>query len=469
MTSGSNTYRAFKDQRAVLERQAREHTDAMHNMQRVMQTSVQHQSELWKRLATVHLNANLELPVSVRKSMDARHSKIEAGRAQVERIKTALSSLKRKRSAVTEHLENLKSDLDAAKEAISIRFEADARVVEARRRLAELKVAHDLLADKRQRAVKELNEKRGAHEHDEFFAYLRGRGYGTASYSAWLPLTRMLDAALARVTNYREENANYERLMAVPAWVEERISALGPDEKVAEAAFAMLEREFFAELDPKRDEVTRKNDELRKLDDEIEGENQDIASMNKFLSDAAIAQDAELKRIIDDFTEILRNTRINDLKRLAAQSSDPEDDKIVAELQLLTDENAELTKKVDLEKDALYHLERKIKSFEVVEKHLKRKGWNDSDHKFTGVDPDFLSTQLSKDAFTAAIVIGMLNDHHREPPRHETSYGSSHTGGSSYGSNHGSTSNSDSFGGSGSFSTSNSFGGDSSYSTTDSF
>jgi hypothetical protein len=470
MTSGRKTYNSFSESRAVLERQARFCADAIHTSERRMQSVVQRQGELWKNLAAKHINANLELPESVRKSMDGRHGKIEAKKSEIERIKTNLSALKRMRSSTAEQRANHAMALDSAHQAIVGRFEADPRVSELRRRIAGLTHAFAEADDKKKRALAELAQKRVDYEDDELFVYLRSRGFGTPAYSAWFPLTRVLDSALARATNFIEERANYDLLVAVPGWVDERIEALAPGQQKAEAEFSEFERMYFGELDQQKNVVAENDRVLRDIDNSIALEDSAIAAANKFLSDAALAEDSELKRIISDFSALLAKKGFHDLERLASETKDPEDDKIVSELQLLMDELLRLNKSVELEKSELFVLERKVNSFEQVEKHLRSKGWNDSDHSFNGVDADHLSNKLATDTLTAAIVIGMLSNAHEEPRRND--YGSSSSnsgyggyGGSSYGGSSSRSSDSPTF------TTTDSFGGggNDTVTTTDSF
>lgn len=470
MTSGTQTLNSFADKRAILERQARAHADAIHTHERRMQTIVQSQGELWKRMAAIHINANLELPAGVRKSMDGRHDKIEVKKIEVERIKTNLSALKRMRTATAEQRANLAQGLERDHAVIKNRFEADPRIVDLRRRIADLTHAMSEADDKKERAAAELAEKRGAYESDELFCYLRRRGYGTSTYSAWFPLTRLLEGALARATNFFEERNNYDLLVAVPGWVDERIAALTPGLEQANKDFAEIESEFFGELSDQKMALAAKDEELHELDRSIDGENNAIAVANKFLSDAALAEDSELKRIVADFSAILSKKGFHDLKRLAAQTKDPEDDQIVAQLQDLMDELAALTQSVEAEKTELFVLERKVKSFEQVENHLRTNGWNGRDHTFNGVDSETLSNQLSTDAFSVAVVLAMLKNAHEEPRRHD--YGSSFGNGNGnsgyptasqtdYGSRSDDTPT---------FTTSDSYGGTSdSYTTTDSY
>jgi hypothetical protein len=470
MTSGTQTLNSFADQRAVLERQARAHADAIHTHERRMQTIVQAQGELWKRMAAIHINANLELPAGVRKSMDGRHDKIEVKKVEVDRIKTNLSSLKRMRTAAAEQHANLAQGLERDHAVIKNRFEADPRIVDLRRRIAALTQALSEADDKKKRAAAELAEKRGAYENDELFGYLRRRNYGTPTYSSWFPITRLLEGGLARATNFFEERANYELLVAVPDWVDDRIAALTPGREKADAEFAEIETEYFGELSDQKKALAAKDEELHEIDRSIEGENNAIAVANKFLSDAALAEDSELKRIVADFSAILSKKGFYDLKRLAAETKDPEDDQIVAQLQELMGELADLTKSVESEKTELFVLERKVKSFDQVENHLRSKGWNGRDHTFNGVNSETLSNQLSTDAFSAAVVIGMLTNAHEEPRHHD--YGSSY-GNSGGNSGYSRSSSSDSGSGSDStpaYSPSDSFGGGGdSYTVTDSF
>jgi hypothetical protein len=461
MSNGSKTYNSFTDARASLERQARTHAENIHDAERRMQGIVQRQGKLWSQLAAIHINSNLELPPSVQRSMDGRHSKIEAKKIEVERIKTALSSLKRKRDAAAEERASHAEKLNADHRAIFARFEADPKVIDLHRRIFGLTQSFTEANEKKNRAEAELAQKRVAYETDELFGYLRRRGYGTPTYSAWFPLTRALDAALARATSFKDERANYDLLVAVPGWTDERIAALVPTREKANVELSHIEREYFGSLDQQKNALDAMDEALREVDRAIAAENDDIAVANKFLSDAALAEDSELKRVISDFSSILAKRGFSDLKRLASETKDTEDDNIVRELQTLVGELATLSRKVEAEKNELFVCERKVKSFEQVERHLRSKGWNDSRHSFNGVNTEYLTSQLSSDTFTAAVVIGMLSNAHEEPRRSDygSSYGSS---GSSYSSRSEDTPT---------FSTTDSFGGGNSdnFTTTDSF
>lgn len=459
-TSGSNAYSVFKDRRAVLERSARDQADTIHKAERRLQSVIARQGDLWHRLSVLHIGADVALPTSVRHSLDARHEKIEATKKDVESIKTRLSSLKRKRSDVSAQLSATEADFANEHAAVSARFDADARVVSTRRILADLSRAHADLEEKQRRADEEFASKRVGYEEDIFFMYLQNRKFDTEAYAPWFGLVRRLDAALAARTNYREERANYNRLSAHHGWIAERIENLHPEEERAKAEFAALEREFFEVLEPRKSAVAKRSGELRAVDREIEAENAAIATANKFLSDAALASDSEIKRISMDFANILKGKGFDDLERLAARTTSSEDDMIVSELRSLAAETAVLNRDIEAGKSELFSLERKIKSFEDVESHIRRNGWNDSGHGFNNLDADNLSKQLANDALTAGVIIGYLSNSHVSPPRrNDYGSGSGYSSGSS--SSYGSSSDS--------YSTTSSFGGSDSYSTTDSF
>lgn len=464
-TSGRNAYNAFKDSRATLEREARGRSDDIHRAESRTRAIIERQGLLWTRLSAIHIDAALDLPESVKRSMGKRNERIDETQAEVERVKDRLSALKRKRAeASARHCstEQLLSDEHAA---ISARFEADPRVMEARMKIADLNAANGILADKKHRAETELATKRGAYEQDEFFTYLRGKEFGTPRYRSWLPMSRILDARLARKTNYLEENASYERLLAVPGWVDERIAALDPEETRIGQVFSALETEYFGALAGRKSELSERSAELSSVDNDIEAENRAISKANKFLSDAALAEDTEMKRIAADFAAILSRTGFYDLKNLAARTAGTEDDEIVTELQALVDEATTLSRRIEIAKAELYSLERKIKAVEEVESMIRRKGWNDSDHSFRNVDADDLARKLSNDAINTGMVIGMLTSSHVEPRRDEYSSSSGYGGsGASWGSGTSSSSSSND-----TYKTTDSFGGSDNVTTTDSF
>jgi chromosome segregation ATPase len=467
MSSGNTVYSAFTNERARLEREARGLSSAVHDKDGEVQKLVRRQAELWNRLASIQLESKIELPASVQKSLEKRNVKIDAKQGEIEAIKTRLSALKRNASTADSEIATLTRKLNDDIGAIRVRFDADERVVPVRAALSVLGQTRSERSELLKLAEAETVSKRVAYEEDEFFAYLQRRGYGTPQYSALIPLTKLWDGALAKATNYAEEKANYDRLLARPEWIEDSIAALDPAEEKAKSDFRALETEYFGALQPQEDEIKSKTSKLKDLNDAIERENRAIAEANRFLSDAALAEDVEIKQIVHDLSAILERQGLLDLKKLAAATETKEDDEIVEELQSSNARINALMADIKRTKASLLAVENKVSSFEQVERQFRSSDWNDSGHRFNGVNETTLASQLSNDALSAAMIISMLNSAHVAPRREETSYGSGYSSSSSSSSSSWGSSSSSS-GSDSSWSTTSSDSGSSSWSTTDS-
>lgn len=471
MATGYSTLSAFSDARAKIEQSARRKAAQVHDIDGQTRKIIERQATLFRKLASIAIDADFALPDSVKGAMDRRERKIVETKADVTRIKDALSSLKRMREKAVEAMTVAETDLAAVRAEITEKFDADPKVVDVRARKTVHSEALGVLKGKKDRAEDERDDKRGAYEKDIFFAYLRARKFGEEGYSTWLPLFRLWDAQLARATDYLEEKANYDRLLGIPGWVDERIAALGPNGEAIEAEFKTLSERYFGVLGDRTKTVEKLRADVRGVDAEIGQQETAINAANRFLSDSALAEDADMKKIVTDFTEKLSRTGLADLDRLARSTAGTEDDEIVSELRGLAGDLQRLVASADEAKRELVDLEARASRLEEVESAIRRKGWNGSDHKFSNVDPEELAARIWRDAYTSSAIISMLTQAHRDPPQPPSyDYGSSRSSSSSSGSSWNTTKSSSD---DNSYSTSGGFGGssndDNSYTPTGGF
>lgn len=84
---------------------------------------------------------------------------------------------------------------------------------------------HGAAVAKVRAATEEMARKKSGYEQDPLFAYLLRVGYGTPAYKA-SNLVRTIDAWVARLCHFKEDVRDYEALMALPDYLNERAAAM---------------------------------------------------------------------------------------------------------------------------------------------------------------------------------------------------------------------------------------------------
>jgi chromosome segregation ATPase len=460
-SSGNKLYSEFGQQKADLERKARAVSQEIITFDGSRRTMLERQNDLWTQLSKMRIATDSALPQATKSAMEDRTKRIEQTEQDIEGFKTALSSMKRERDKVATEVDTLGDILEAEVTEAEKTFEADHRTAVLRDKLTEVKATLSTLVSKRDRADEEVSVKRVAFEEDKFFMYLNRRSFGKPAYKA-TGLVQRLDSALAKKINFREEQANYDRLLAIPSWVEERIAPLASEKESLKQQLSALRDEFISKTRDRQNLLDKKKASLSKIEHDIDEVDRKMAQANGFIRDAALAEDAHMDRIASDFAAMLKKVGISKLKSEARLTASTEDDAILSEMEQIDLDFARTQEEVAHAKSQLRVLEERIGSIERVQAKMRRENWNDSDHRFRSVDASHIAYQLAAGSMSENSVLSTLNRSHEDPPRRSSEFGSSS---SSSGSTWGSSSSSSSY------STNDSFGGgsSSSYTTSDSF
>jgi chromosome segregation ATPase len=463
MTSGYDVYRQFGSVRDDIERDRRKITERMSGFQGEADKLLREQSGLFKKFATLHVEADIALPASVEKAMDERKAKVAAKKGEVDERTRLISVAKKQVAIFDEKINKLADRITTEEAAIRANFMADERVKPLYVALTAASQAHDDMARTLEAAKEELVSKRVAYEKDELFVYLHGRKFGTPAYRTMVPLVRGLDRRLANSFNYQTQAADYDFLVARPGKIEERIASRQPDHEKLQGEYKVLEAEFFDGMKPKHEELEGLKGQRQDAIDMAAEHAQALAVINEFLADAALAQDADLKSIISNFAAMLANEGFQaEMRAMAAKTASTEDDDIVARISAIKSKVNSLDDQIEREKSDLAEHERRLDGLRRIEREIDSNNWNGSGHSFNGINAAMLADSFLRGMLTEAAVIGQLDDAHRDPPRPRPTDSGSFGGGSS-------SSSSGGFGGFDNSSTTSSFGGGSSHTTTGGF
>jgi hypothetical protein len=182
--------------------------------------------------------------------------------------------------------------------------------------------------------------KSAPYESDPLFSYLWKRKFRTPDYRAG-GLTRMLDGWVARLCRYDEAYLNYARLTELPDRIAEHLANMKLEEAEAEAAIerfeaAKLEERGAGKLSAKLDEARTR---LKALDADLaaaEARHSDLRQQQERAASGDAGPQEQARQVIE---EGLAKASFPELKVLAAETTTPDDDRVVdALIKLRTEE-----------------------------------------------------------------------------------------------------------------------------------
>ncbi|MEX1249974.1 MAG: hypothetical protein WEA77_02090 [Hyphomonas sp.] len=186
-------------------------------------------------------------------------------------------------------------------------------------------------------------EKGGPYEHDPLFSYLWKRKFRSPDYKAG-PIIRMLDGWVAKLCRYDLAFLNYQRLTELPDRIAEHSVFVAGLEDKAEAALVAAEEAAMREAGV---ETLKAGADLLKAD--IEACDNDIAVAEEAHRARAQRHEAALKEEAGPAVEArdllaaeLRKASFPDLRVLAAETVQVEDDRLVDALVRLRAEEMSL-------------------------------------------------------------------------------------------------------------------------------
>lgn len=287
-------------------------------------------------------------------------------------------------AATAQTIENLEAqrmalagDLDRAIEAYEVRVnEIEAELSETSAYKTLLKAAEESASvvsraeQKLSLAREDRREKGAPYQADSLFMYLWERKFRTPEYKAG-SLTRMLDGWVAGLCGYDKARANYARLTELPERLAEHVEQVTEAHGEAVDALEAAEAEALAKggADDLRAASDRLRSELDALEPKIEAAETDhlkTAERHDSALENGTGPAQQARQVLE---EGLKSMSFPDLRVLAAETLELEDDRIVDALVKLRAEEMSL----ELEAERNFRLpQRRRSDLETIERLRRR-------------------------------------------------------------------------------------------------
>jgi hypothetical protein len=189
-------------------------------------------------------------------------------------------------------------------------------------------------------AKTDREEKGRPYEADPLFQYLWKRKFRTSGYRAG-NITRMLDGWVAKVSGYDAAHLNFARLTELPDRLAEHVAQMNADAETAVQAIEAFEAEALRRdgADMLADRLKAAKAALGAVDAELAAAEERHGALRKAREAAATGDDGPEADARRELEAALAATSIPDLRVLAAETTTPDDDKVVdALVKLRTEE-----------------------------------------------------------------------------------------------------------------------------------
>jgi len=377
----------------------------------------------WARFARTQLTEGTALPSAVQDLIDERNRAYAKAGQTLNLAEDEIGKLEEQRNSLRKVLADAEARLAARQGEIDALVENDPRTVALRQEASTLGDNLAAMQHKLDRAKADAQEKGLAYEEDEFFAYLRKRGYGTETYAS-TGIVRTLDRWLADLTGYREAAADYGRLKAIPAWLDDRVEEL--EAKVASigADLEAIRDEHDASVAPLESAARKARNDLDHVEATISAARLNEANAAKFLDAVAKGEDPIQQRIMETLISRLSNEKREALRRMAGSTRSAEDDLALAEIEEIARKRLRISSAADAMRSDLASVDRRLEAVEDAEKRLKRKGWdrNAAEFDMTSRDQDELIDRLAGGYIASDLFFREVSSAYEEPRAEPEAY-----------------------------------------------
>ncbi len=258
----------------------------------------------------------------------------------VARAEQALQDAEAKRRAGEADVDAALQAYEALTAKVEQEVQSDPGYVALKQGFEESKAVALRAEQKLELARTDRTEKGKPYESDPLFAYLWQRKFRTPEYRKG-GLSRVLDNWVARLCRYDEAYLNYARLTELPDRIAEHLASMKLEEAEAQAAIERFEAQKLEERGAAKlagDLVTAK-EKLKALDADLalaEAKHSGLRRQQERAASGDAGPQEQARRVIEDG---LAKASFPDLKVLAAETTTPDDDRIVdALIKLRTEE-----------------------------------------------------------------------------------------------------------------------------------
>lgn len=302
-------------------------------------------------------------------------------------VEAEIEQLERDRRGQEDALEEAIAAHDAAAERTHARLEEDADYQQRAAAVEEADAIAARAAQKLEVARETRKEKGAAYEQDPLFAYLWKRHFATKEYRAF-PLFAVLDRWVAGIIDYRDAQLNYRRLLELPERFGEHADRVNEGAEKAAAALEAFEREALEKdgVGALRDTVTAARNKLDALDQKLSNAEERHQVLSAEHAEAAAGRKGPLEEARMVVARALSKRSVPDLKILAAETIERDDDRLVDELISLKRERMELEESRSAVRHALDRHKNVLSELEDIRRRFKRAKYDSPYSEFSGRD-----------------------------------------------------------------------------------
>ena len=296
--------------------------------------------------------------------------------------------------------------LDKAEAATQLRLEQDEGYRQQLKKTREAERIAGHAEEKTQLAEQDRVDKGKPYEDDTLFSYLWERGFGTSKYHA-NPLTRLLDAWVARLVGYQDARSNYHMLLEIPARLREhaqsvRASADQEYQTLEALELKAQEEDGIPPLQAALDEAEKK---LAENDAQLEQQQQSQQQLLEQKSDYLAGDDEYFRQMVELLAAEYRRDDIRTLRTDAQLTPLPEDDLVVEKLSHI-EHNRQLAREtMEQQRGLMTSHRQRIKELESVLNDFKRNRYDSVNSSFKNGD---LLTMLLNQFLNGTVARGGL-------------------------------------------------------------
>lgn len=312
---------------------------------------------------------------------EARHARMESVIGKARAADEEAAALRPRLSAAAERLAAARAGFEAAEKAALERAEADPETALLRHAAETVRQHKARIEGWTEEAFARSRPLLESFDSDPAFAYLHGRGYGTASYKAG-PVARVLDRWLAKKALYEEAA---KRRARVAGYLEESGVWLAKCNRMLREIDARLQAvadRAMADADGPRSRLAEALNEenaaslkLTTLDDERREALMTVIDM-------ALGRDSECQVLTERLVGLIARERAEATMRAAASPEGP-DRQEDAEIDRIVRERVSLSMEADGLRMNIAIAAARLKALEDVDLKLRLRGWHRPDVSFS--------------------------------------------------------------------------------------
>lgn len=352
--------------------------DAAENRRTELQAE---QAEAYRALAAVRLDvmqasgkAEFGRAGDAARGLSDRHAAfVETERAALEDAADRIAQLETERGRLAARLDEAVAAYENKVAETETALKASASYVALVEAAEEARAVTQRAGQKLEIARADRAEKGAPYERDPLFSYLWKRRFRSPEYKA-PALTRFLDGWVARLCRYDQAFLNYQRLTALPERIAEHAAFVAGLEAEAEAALVAAEEKAMAEAG-----IEGLKEAADLIREQIAGCDAGIATAEDRHREMAQRHEAALKEETGPAAEArvllekeLRKASFPDLRVLAAETVELEDDRIVDQLVRLRAEEMSLDLEANGQAQRPHVLRDDLGAMENLRRHFKK-------------------------------------------------------------------------------------------------